>query len=65
MAELVDLLLQTIAEAQVAFLAFDAAVLSIEREVFPVNSIATRLAHISIQSKRYGGASRTESGLSM
>lgn len=65
MAELMDLLLQTIAEAQVTFLALDAAVLSIEREVFPVNSIATWLAHISVQSKRYGGTTRTKSGLSM
>jgi hypothetical protein len=48
MTALVNLLQQPIAEAQMAFLTFDAAVFPVEWQVFLVDPIAAWLAHISI-----------------
>ncbi len=48
MTALMNLLQQPIAKAQIAFLAFDAALLSVEWQVFLVYSIASWLAQISV-----------------
>ena len=62
MAALVDLLHHPVAEAQVTLLTFDAAMFSIEWQVFLFNPIAAWLTHVTVQSKGYGSTSRAKSG---
>lgn len=63
MGPLMNPLRHPIGEAQVALLALDAAVLSVEGKVFLIDSISARLPDIAVQCKGNGSASRAEPGL--
>lgn len=58
---LVEFFHHPIAEAKMAFLTFDAAVFSIEWQVFLLDLIAAWLPDITIQSEGYGSAAQAKS----
>lgn len=62
---LMDPFQQSIAEAQMALLTLETALLTVEGKVFLINPIASRLTQITIQGKGYDSTARAGPGLGM